>query len=224
MIFENSNFFAPRSEKSKLAFTMATFTRSPFSIMHSTPRQPIATPFALPPGHAMSIQREEPCNDIQSDVGSSYSTGPPPLEDVSIDTKSQSAARPGNHSSVTSIDQPSHVIKRIHRNLLKDNTFPGPLYTAITTMGYAKPVDYAIIDLEILAQSNPQLSPIVICQLSNLQVFYYHILHEYEIDSLDEIQWMHITNNDIHQYHLELAKKRYQLQHENSYKQPPMTP
>jgi hypothetical protein len=96
----------------------------------------------------MSIQREEPRNDIQSDVGSSYSTGPPTLEDVSIDTESQSVARPGSHSSVTSIDQPSHVIKHIHHKLLKDNTFPGPLYTAITTMGYAEPADYAIIDLE----------------------------------------------------------------------------
>ena len=35
---------------------------------------------------------------------------------------------------------------------------------------------------------------------------------------------MHITNKDIHQYHLELAKQRYQLQHENSFKPPPITP
>jgi hypothetical protein len=134
------------------------------------------------------------------DLGSSYSTGPSPLEEPSIDNESPSAAQSGK--SVTSTDKPSNVIEHIHRNLLNKNMFPGPLYTVITSMGYTEPEDYAIIDLEMLAQSNLQLTPMGIRQLSNLQGYYYHLLHKYEIDSLDEIQWMNITHHDIHQYHL----------------------
>ena len=159
---------------------MASFTRSPFSMMQSTPRRPIVTPFALLSGSVMSTQREEPRNDIPTDVGSSYpidppppedaSNGPPPLEEVFIDRRSPSAA-PLDHHSVTSSIQPSNVTEHIHRNLLKETTFPGPLYIAITSLGYTEPADYAIIDLELLAMSHPHLTPLSIRQLSNLQVY-----------------------------------------------------
>ena len=99
---------------------MESITRSPFSIMHNTPRRLLVTPFSFPSGSETSIQREEPRNGIQaSDVGSSYSTGPPPLEDVSIDTESQTAAWSDHRSSATAVEQPSNVIEYIHRNLLK---------------------------------------------------------------------------------------------------------
>ena len=151
---------------------MASFTtRSPFSMISNTSRRPIVTPFALLSGSVMSTHREEPRNDIPTDVGSSYSqdpphpedasiTEPPPLEEVFIDNRSPSAA-PLDSRSVTSFIQPSNVTEHIHRNLLKETTFPGPHYTAITLLGYTDPAVYAIIDLELLSNEPSPVNTIV---------------------------------------------------------------
>ena len=60
------------------------------------------------------------------------------------------------------------ILKHILVNLLKEQQFPGPIYTAFTNMGYTTPEDFATIDLHELAQNNPQLNPISMRSLYNL--------------------------------------------------------
>ena len=105
-------------------------------------------------------------------------------------------------------EQPSEVIQHILSNLLKETNLPGPIYKAFTCMGYSEPVDFAIIDLEEMQKLNPQLTPGNWRHLQNLQEYYFHSMDRYEVDHLDNTQWLLITYADIKELQVLQSKNR----------------
>ena len=103
----------------------------------------------------------------------------------------------------------SEVIHHILSNLLKETNFPGPIYKASTAMGYKDPVDFAIINLQEMQELNPQLTPGNWRNLQDLQEYYFHLMETYEIDHLDNIQWLHIKYADIKALQVQNSRNRH---------------
>jgi hypothetical protein len=98
-------------------------------------------------------------------------------------------------------------------------------------MGYSTPEDFAIIDLDDLAEKHPKLNAIHKRNLANLQSYYFHTCEEYGCDSLDDYHWSKISYTDIVSYHMDLARARNKIKNQpslvtfdESYVPPPMTP
>jgi hypothetical protein len=107
------------------------------------------------------------------------------------------------------MEHPSEVIHHILGNLLKETNFPGPIYTAFSKMGYTDPVDFAIINLQEMQELNPQLTPGNWRHLMDLQEYYFHLMETFEIDHLDNQQWLDIKYADIKALQVQNSRTRH---------------
>ena len=142
----------------------------------------------------------EPRNDIHQDGGSiGYS-------DYDPKTSVAPSSAPTN---VTKQENPSEVVNHILVNLLEETHYPGPIYQAFNALGFTKPSDFAIVNLEELQELYPELSPAIWRKRLHLQEYYFHLLEVYGSNSLDDQQWLHITYQDITEYQVYCAKERH---------------
>ena len=133
-------------------------------------------------------------------------------EDISI-ASSGSSIKPNIQGASVTNTQPdkehqSKVINYILVNLLKETSFPGPIFKAFMALGYTQAMDFAIINLLEMQELNPQLSPAHWRNLQNLQEYYFFVVDNYEVDTLDEGLWLQIEYQHIMEHQIKCSKER----------------